>query len=101
MDEKRLFGRNIELFLVILLSVSSTIAPFSTVKKNKIMDVIARIAQELAVKPQQVSATVALLDEGATVPFIARYRKEMTVGLCQVNDIKIICSTLEKIWSNH
>lgn len=45
------------------------------------MDVIARIAQELAVKPQQVSATVALLDEGATVPFIARYRKEVTGNL--------------------
>jgi len=45
------------------------------------MDVIARIAQELAVKTQQVSATVALLDEGATVPFIARYRKEVTGNL--------------------
>jgi len=45
------------------------------------MDVIARIAEELAVKPQQVSATVALLDEGATVPFIARYRKEVTGNL--------------------
>ena len=45
------------------------------------MDVIARIVQELAVKPQQVSATVALLDEGATVPFIARYRKEVTGNL--------------------
>jgi uncharacterized protein len=45
------------------------------------MDVIARIAQELAVKPQQVSATVALLDEGSTVPFIARYRKEVTGNL--------------------
>jgi uncharacterized protein len=45
------------------------------------MDVIARIAQELAVRPQQVSATVALLDEGATVPFIARYRKEVTGNL--------------------
>jgi uncharacterized protein len=45
------------------------------------MDVIARIAQELAVKPQQVSATIALLDEGATVPFIARYRKEVTGNL--------------------
>ncbi len=40
-----------------------------------------RIATELAVKPQQVIATVALLDEGATVPFIARYRKEVTGGL--------------------
>ncbi len=40
-----------------------------------------RIATELGVKPQQVIATVALLDEGATVPFIARYRKEVTGGL--------------------
>ncbi|HEV7137242.1 MAG TPA: Tex family protein [Steroidobacteraceae bacterium] len=40
-----------------------------------------RIAAELAVKPQQVIATVTLLDEGATVPFIARYRKEATGGL--------------------
>jgi protein Tex len=45
------------------------------------MDVIQRIAQELSVKSQQVAATVALLDEGATVPFIARYRKEVTGGL--------------------
>jgi len=45
------------------------------------MDVIQRIAEELTVKPQQVAATVALLDEGATVPFIARYRKEVTGGL--------------------
>jgi uncharacterized protein len=45
------------------------------------MDVIARIAEELSVRPQQVSATVALLDEGATVPFIARYRKEVTGNL--------------------
>jgi len=40
-----------------------------------------RIAVELSVKPQQVTAAVALLDEGATVPFIARYRKEATGGL--------------------
>ncbi|MFI3136356.1 MAG: Tex-like N-terminal domain-containing protein, partial [Methylococcaceae bacterium] len=45
------------------------------------MDVIQQIAKELAVKPQQVSAAVNLLDEGATVPFIARYRKEVTGGL--------------------
>jgi uncharacterized protein len=37
-----------------------------------------RIAAELGVRPQQVAATVRLLDEGATVPFIARYRKEVT-----------------------
>jgi uncharacterized protein len=41
----------------------------------------SRIAAELAVRPQQVIAAIALLDEGATVPFIARYRKEVTDGL--------------------
>jgi protein Tex len=41
----------------------------------------SRIASELAVKPQQVAAAVALLDAGSTVPFIARYRKEATEGL--------------------
>ncbi|NMH65015.1 Tex family protein [Shewanella salipaludis] len=39
------------------------------------------IAQELNVREQQVSATIALLDEGSTVPFVARYRKEATGGL--------------------
>ena len=45
------------------------------------MDVIQRIAEELAVNIKQVAAAVNLLDEGATVPFIARYRKEVTGGL--------------------
>lgn len=40
-----------------------------------------RLATELAARPDQVAAAVALLDEGATVPFIARYRKEATGGL--------------------
>jgi uncharacterized protein len=40
-----------------------------------------RIATELGVRPAQVIAAIALLDEGATVPFIARYRKEATDGL--------------------
>ncbi|MCC7007100.1 MAG: RNA-binding transcriptional accessory protein [Ottowia sp.] len=39
---------------------------------------ITQIAAELAVRPNQVAAAIALLDEGATVPFIARYRKEAT-----------------------
>ncbi|MDN4502981.1 Tex family protein [Alteromonadaceae bacterium BrNp21-10] len=43
--------------------------------------IFSTIAQELNVKPQQVQAAVNLLDEGATVPFIARYRKEVTSGL--------------------
>ncbi|MDP3037890.1 MAG: Tex-like N-terminal domain-containing protein, partial [Rhodocyclaceae bacterium] len=40
-----------------------------------------RIAAEIGVRPAQVSAAVQLLDEGATVPFIARYRKEVTENL--------------------
>ena len=45
------------------------------------MDITTRIAEELGVKPNQVQAAITLLDEGATVPFIARYRKEVTGGL--------------------
>ncbi|MBU1192492.1 MAG: RNA-binding transcriptional accessory protein [Gammaproteobacteria bacterium] len=45
------------------------------------IDLIQRIAQELAIQPQQVQAAVTLLDEGSTVPFISRYRKEVTGGL--------------------
>ncbi|MBM3933647.1 MAG: RNA-binding transcriptional accessory protein [SAR202 cluster bacterium] len=44
----------------------------------------AKIAAELAVRPQQVDATVGLLDGDATVPFIARYRKEVTGSLDEV-----------------
>ncbi|HBX38699.1 MAG TPA: RNA-binding transcriptional accessory protein, partial [Pseudohongiella sp.] len=40
-----------------------------------------QIAAEIGAKAQQVTATVAMLDDGATVPFIARYRKEVTGGL--------------------
>lgn len=40
-----------------------------------------RLAQEINVRPQQVIAAIGLLDEGATVPFISRYRKEATGGL--------------------
>src|SRR5690554_288613 len=43
--------------------------------------IFRRIADELGVREQQVNATVALLDEGSTVPFIARYRKEVTGSL--------------------
>ena len=45
------------------------------------MDVIQRIAEELSVNIKQVEAAVTLLDEGSTVPFISRYRKEITGGL--------------------
>ena len=45
---------------------------------------IARVAAELSLSPAQVSRTLALFGEGATLPFIARYRKEMTGGLDEV-----------------
>lgn len=46
-----------------------------------ILSIPVRIAQELNVREAQVSATIELLDGGATVPFVARYRKEATGGL--------------------
>ena len=50
-----------------------------------------KIATELNVKPQQVNAAIALLDEGSTVPFISRYRKEATGGLddLQLRDLEL------------
>jgi uncharacterized protein len=48
------------------------------------LSIESRIAAELAVAPQQVAAAVSLLDAGSTVPFIARYRKEATGGLDDV-----------------
>lgn len=45
------------------------------------LKIVQRIADELSVQPRQVAAAVQLLDEGATVPFIARYRKEVTGNL--------------------
>ena len=43
-----------------------------------------RLAQEVTAKLPQILNTIKLLDEGATVPFIARYRKEVTGGLDDV-----------------
>ena len=46
------------------------------------MDKISKtIAEELHIKASQVEATIKLIDEGNTIPFIARYRKEVTGGL--------------------
>ena len=45
---------------------------------------VARVATELSLNPQQVISTLALFAEGATLPFIARYRKEATGGLDEV-----------------
>ena len=48
------------------------------------MDIIAKLAAEFHIRTAQVEQTVALIDEGNTIPFIARYRKEVTGGLSDV-----------------
>jgi uncharacterized protein len=53
----------------------------NTVSEARHSKIIQLIAKELGVGPAQVAAAVALLDEGSTVPFIARYRKEATGNL--------------------
>lgn len=45
------------------------------------MDISAKLAEELNIKKSQVEATIKLIDEGNTIPFIARYRKEVTGAL--------------------
>ena len=45
------------------------------------MDIIAKIARELGIRNNQAEAAVKLIDEGCTIPFIARYRKEATGAL--------------------
>lgn len=48
------------------------------------LDIVAKVAEELGLDRHNVEQTVLLLDEGNTVPFIARYRKEATGGLDEV-----------------
>ncbi|WP_370488968.1 Tex family protein [Mycobacterium sp. pV006] len=59
------------------MNSSTTVVPATLVVKS----VNARLAAELDVAERQIAAAVRLLDEGATVPFIARYRKEVTGSL--------------------
>ena len=45
------------------------------------MDINTKIAEELGIRKEQAAAAVKLIDEGCTIPFIARYRKEATGAL--------------------
>ena len=45
------------------------------------MDIVKTLAKEFSIKEEQVEATIALIDEGNTIPFISRYRKEVTGSL--------------------
>ena len=51
--------------------------------------IISELTQELGISAKQIEATLTLLSEGATIPFIARYRKEVT-GALDENQIKSI-----------
>ncbi|MDE7327861.1 MAG: RNA-binding transcriptional accessory protein, partial [Lachnospiraceae bacterium] len=45
------------------------------------MDIVEKLSAELGIKKEQTEATIKLIDEGNTIPFIARYRKEVTGSL--------------------
>ncbi|GHT01750.1 RNA-binding protein [Bacteroidia bacterium] len=57
------------------------------------------IAQSLAIPERQIAKTIDLLDDGATIPFISRYRKEVTGGLdeVQIGDIKQLYEKLQEL----
>ena len=66
----------------------------------ELTDAIAeKIAAEIQARPEQVAAAVELLDGGATVPFIARYRKEVTRGLddTQLRQLEVRLSYLREL----
>src|SRR4051794_3197466 len=60
---------------------------------------VERIAGELSLSPRQVENTLKLFEEGATIPFVARYRKEVTNGLdeVQLRDIEERSAYLEEL----
>jgi len=60
------------------------------------MNYAETIASQLKVKPSQVDATILLLDEGNTVPFIARYRKEMT-GTLDDEQVRIVADEIVRL----
>jgi protein Tex len=55
-----------------------------------------KIALELKVRPQQVAAVISLLDEGNTIPFISRYRKEMT-GTLDEEQVRLAAEMVERL----
>ena len=63
------------------MSALAALAALGLWENENMSKIIAQIAAEIKVSPSQVQAAVDLLDGGATVPFVARYRKEATGGL--------------------
>jgi protein Tex len=67
-----------------LSELCGTLPRLQPLQQLQMQKIIGRVAAELGVRQQQVRAAVDLLDAGATVPFVARYRKEATGGLDDV-----------------
>ena len=64
------------------------------------MDIVLKIKEELGVEKWQVEAAIKLIDEGNTIPFISRYRKEVTGSLKaaeSVEDLAVVSVPLSEI----
>jgi uncharacterized protein len=72
---------------------------FAVLARTALEKILLQIAAELKVRPAQVNAAVTLLDGGATVPFIARYRKEVTDGLddAQLRELEVRLGYLREL----
>ena len=67
--------------------------PYSKIPK---MNEVITLTKQLPFRPQQIEATIRLFDAGNTIPFIARYRKEVTGGLTD-EEIQKLHTTLQKV----
>ena len=85
------------------LPVANSLPSFVVLPRKRqylpMQNIIAQLAQEIKIRPSQVEAAVHLLDGGATVPFIARYRKEVTDGLddIQLRELEVRLSYLREL----
>ena len=66
-------------------------------KTVSFMDIVKVLSDELGIKEKQIEKTISLIDEGNTIPFIARYRKEVTGAL---ND-EILRNLWTTLFSGH
>jgi uncharacterized protein len=75
------------------------LARFAKTEQENMQKIMGQLAAEIKIRPEQVRAAVELLDGGATVPFIARYRKEVTGGLddIQLRELEARLSYLREL----
>jgi len=77
----------------IFISLKNKITKVKKCIWRRVLDIVKSVATELNLKVSQIENTINLFDEGATVPFIARYRKEVTGNL----DEEQIREVIEKV----